>query len=295
MRRMTAAQFSVKYDGPAISEEHAIDAAVFGSSLMALSELIQEAQDIISPGGPRYRIRVRSTGRGSFVAFMELSEFWDSVKHLFTNQDLQAIAVMVAIFGRDGFLGLMLWLHGRRPDRTEDTDSGTTFWIDERELTVERHIGKLYSSRKVRRSFAAFVQPVTRDTVNELTVEIPDSEPIVIRPDDRPALSVPLEDEPVTDHTTALMLTIEATWWNSVRWYFREPTIGLLWATIGDEAFLRRIRDRTEQFRQGDVLECSVRIRQWDDGPGEGLRSDYTILAVLHHRPSDRGQQSALQ
>jgi hypothetical protein len=85
------------------------------------------------------------------------------------------------------------------------------------------------------------------------------------------------------------MLTIEAMSRKSVRWYFRETRIGLLWATIGDEACLRRIRDRTERFRQGDVLDCSVRIREWDDVGGERLPTDYTILAVLNHRPGRPG------
>ena len=96
MSRVTPAQFSVKYDGPAISDENAIDAAVFGGSLIALSDLIQESQDITTPDGPRYRVRVLNTGEGSFEVFLEIAEFWDSVKGLFTSEDTRAIATMIS-------------------------------------------------------------------------------------------------------------------------------------------------------------------------------------------------------
>jgi hypothetical protein len=183
----------------------------------------------------------------------------------------------------------MVWLGGRRPDRSVETDGTSTFWVGNRELTVGRTIGNLYHSREVRESLAGFVQPVTRDSVNDLIISLPGSEPIVITPDDRPALGMSVEEEAVTDQTTMLMLTVEAMSRKSVSWYFRETTIGLLWATIGDEACLRRIRDRSEQFRQGDVLKCSVRIRHRDDDRGEGVPDEYTILAVLDHRPGRPG------
>ena len=82
-----AAHFSVRYDGPAVSERHTIDAAALGSSLMALADLIDETQKILDPDARPYRVEVRSTGAGSFEVFMELAESWDNVKHLFTSED----------------------------------------------------------------------------------------------------------------------------------------------------------------------------------------------------------------
>jgi hypothetical protein len=77
---MTAARFSVKYDGPAVSEDYRIEAAVFGVSLIALAALIRDCHDIVSPDGPRYRVRVRRIGTGTFEVFVDFAQFWEVVK-----------------------------------------------------------------------------------------------------------------------------------------------------------------------------------------------------------------------
>lgn len=287
------AQFSVKYDGPVISDQYAIDASVLGSSLMALADLIDESQGILASDKPRYRVVVRATGGGSFEVFMELAEFWDAVVRLFSTRDAQATGLLVTIFGGGGLIGLVRWLRGRKPDDIIEMAEGTLFRVEEEERMVQRGVGSLYKSRRVRRSLQTFVRPVRRDSVDELTVQLPeDGEVVVITPDDRPSFDTPIEDEVVNDQVVTMVLRIEAIRWRSPRWEFREPTIGLLWATIEDQEFLDRL-DRGEPFEKGDTLECSVRVRQWDDGEGS-FRSDYTIQSVLGHHPRDSGDQLSM-
>jgi hypothetical protein len=87
-----------------------------------------------------------------------------------------------------------------------------------------------------------------------------------------------------------MTLRIEAIRWRSSKWEFREATLGYRWMTIEDEEFLQRVDERDEQFEKGDILDCLVRVRQWDEGDGD-YRTDYSIVSVLEHRPSDQGRQ----
>ena len=292
---MATQHFSIKYDGPAVGDGNDIDASLFGGSLVALADLIQEAQSLLEPDGVQYRVRVKTTGPGSFEVFLELKEFWDSVVGIFSSDDAQAIDLLTRIFGAAGLglLGVLRWLRGREPDRVIETPDSVVYQVGTEELVVERRVHKLYSSKRMRRSFVRFVQPVRRDMVNNLTVNIPNAEPAVITPDDRPAIDSALDEGPVLDQTNTMRLRIEAIRWRSNRWEFREPTIGLLWATIEDAGFLDRIDKRIEPMNKGDVLECVVRVRQWDNQDGT-YKTDYTIVSVIDvlHGDDPGGQMS---
>ena len=173
-----------------------------------------------------------------------------------------------------------------------DDAQGTLFRVEQEERVVEKNVANLYSSRRVRRSLGAFVGPIGRDSVNQLDVEVPGADVVVITPDDRPALDVRMDDEMITGQVVNMILRIEAIRWRSRRWEFREPTIGLLWAAIEDETFLAGL-GRGEQFEKGETLECAVRVRQCEDETG-GFKSDYTIETVLAHHSKDSGNQLSI-
>jgi hypothetical protein len=68
----------------------------------------------------------------------------------------------------------------------------------------------------------------------------------------------------------------------------------LFWAAIEDEGFLAEIETRSEPMFKGDVLDCVVRVRQWDNGDGT-YKNEYAILSVLAHRPGERVQQLSIE
>lgn len=295
MFRVAAEHFSIKYDGPAVGDNNDIDASTFGGSLIALSDLIQEAQDVLEPDGARYRVRVKSTGPGSFEVFLELRELWDAVVKLLNTPEATAIGLLTTLFGTGamGLIGLHRFLDGRRPDAIIQTGDQTIFLVDKQEMIVERRVATLYQSKKIRRSLRQFVQPVRRGSIDSLTIKLPKVEPTVITPDDRPALESPEDDEPDLDETVPMNLQIETIRWRTNRWEFREPHTGLFWATIEDQDFLTRIDERTEPMNKGDSIEAVVRVRQWDQGDGT-FKTDHTILSVLGHQGAERPVQMTI-
>jgi hypothetical protein len=289
---VVAQEFSVTYDGPAVDDaRHSIDASVLGNSLLALTELLGDAQEVLHPDGPDYRVRVRATGEGSFAVFLEVKEVWDQIARLLTDRDAQAIETLLTVFV--SFVHVMRQLRGRTPDRVEHGDDSSVFQVDDKEIVVERRVGDLYSSRKVRRSFRRFVEPVTRDVVEEMKVRIPEIEPTTFTPDDRTSFDAPFEDETVLDEVVEMRLKIETIRWRTYRWEFSTPATGIFWATIEDQGFRARIDQRHESFDKGDFLDGRVHVHQWDEGDGT-YRIERTVLTVLGHLPGDAGQQEPL-
>ncbi len=56
-----------------------------------------------------------------------------------------------------------------------------------------------------------------------------------------------------------------------------------LYVTMADNEFLDRVNRNLERFAKGDILKAETRISQWQTT--EGLKTEYTILRVIEHRP----------
>lgn len=170
-----AEQFTVTYDGPGV-EDHTIDAAVFGESLLALSELIQDARDTIAADGPRYHIKVRTTGDGSYLVSLELREWWGTLASLFADPNAQAVAFLLQVLGRDGLLGFYLWLRGKTPTFRRSPDGRLMASVADREITIESNVGKLFASTKIRRSVRRLAGPIQEDQIDKIILDLPPGE-----------------------------------------------------------------------------------------------------------------------
>lgn len=284
--------FRVVYDGPAV-EDHTIDAATLGSSLVALASLVNEAQQVLDPeNGARWAVTVTATEPGSFEVELALREAWYVVVTLLNSEPMTAMAVLKTLFGGPGLFELLRWLRGRSPDSVDENEDRTLVRIDDEERTFEAGVGSLYASTRVRKTTKRFVEPLQRDHLESVRIVTPDYE-LTLAADDRPALEAPIDDDLIVDDVSRVWVRVEAVRFRSDRWEFKDPrTSRLFWATIEDENFLERVQVAREQFSNGDSLECDLRTRQWDTG-GDDYKTEYTILRILDHsrsRPSIQGQ-----
>lgn len=69
----------------------------------------------------------------------------------------------------------------------------------------------------------------------------------------------------------------------SAKWRLRDST-KINSYSIKDEQFLEQVRNRTQVFAAGDVIECEVRLIKTTKDDGE-VKEDYEIVQVLGHRP----------
>jgi hypothetical protein len=152
----------------------------------------------------------------------------------------------------------------------------------------------LFVRHRVRRNVQRFASPLGSEGIESVEVKISGEEPLHLDANDRPSFATTIDDELVTDEVTTMLLRVEAIRWRSPNWEFREPlTKRLFWARIEDAVFLQRVEGQRELFARGDVLNCRVRIKQWDRGDADH-HTEYTIVEVLSHSRDDVGRQLVL-
>jgi hypothetical protein len=57
-------------------------------------------------------------------------------------------------------------------------------------------------------------------------------------------------------------------------------------ATIEDKVFLDKVENNQVAFSKGDILICDVRVVQKQTD--QGLKTEYTVIQVVEHRPAAR-------
>jgi len=101
------------------------------------------------------------------------------------------------------------------------------------------------------------------------------------------AFTVPATPETViNDQTMEMALTITSvSFAEGNKWRLGDGE-RTFWASIEDTDFLSRVERSEEAFRKGDILRCTVRMRQ---SRGEtGLQTEDSVLKVLEHLPAGR-------
>lgn len=289
---LVAEQFAIQFQGPGV-EDNTIDAALFASSLLAMAELVDDVQGRVNPHGPTYRVNVATVEPGSFGVTLELQEIVHAVAGMLSSDQIAAAAVLKTLFGGPGVFELLRFLRGKKkPDAVwQAGEDSLSVEVDGRSMTVKTSVFEMSYDRSIRRNVRRFSQPLTTDEIDSVTIlGLPDEPDLTLQRGDRAALTAPLDEELLTDHETEMWLTIDTIRWGSNRWAFRDPiTQRLMHTRILDEAFLKRVDDRTVNFSKGDALYVRVRFQEWDSGGG-AIETKVEVLRVL-----DKGAQSGQQ
>lgn len=290
--------FSVTFRGPGV-EANTVGAAFLGSSLMALSELL-EATDAVINGSdteiwsPHYAMRVTSTAPGSFMVNLDLLQISaTAVAGLLVSQPVSATLALRSLFGRDGLIPVMQWLNGRKPREILDAGERATFVLEDEEREVSLQIGTLYANKSVRRSMRKFIEPIGReDDIDSLTIDTPDNPVLLLTAADEIALSVPLDDDVITDEVVDMLLDVTRVSLESHKFQFRDSIRkDVIYAPIVDPAFVAKMDRGEAAFATGDQIRCKVRIVQSDIGEGGQPKAAYTVIEVLNHTRRPRQPQ----
>lgn len=91
------AHFSIIYDGEGLAEG-SIDVKDLAPALLALAEVVDEAQPLVPELDARLSLRVRSNfEHGSFEVHLELAKLYQQIVGLFSGQDATAFANLFQI------------------------------------------------------------------------------------------------------------------------------------------------------------------------------------------------------
>lgn len=293
---MDSAHFSIKYDGPAL-KDHQMDVRELAPALIALSELLESANKIITPNAPEIRVNVKGNFKaGSFGIDLTLVQnAVQQIVALFSSSEASATVNLLSILealgiGGGGFMGLILWLKGRKPSTIKRQDGCVQFEIIQHEIeeiyTVNEQVAKLYESRTIHKHFYKVLSPLEQDGIDIFISASKSAGQSIITKADVDYFRKSAEHSDIVSDTTAhrILLQIEAaSFREGNKWRLSDGTAAF-YAEIADQDFLNRINAGLERFGKLDVLVADLRRVQYVTDVG--LKTEHMVTKIHeHHQP----------
>lgn len=302
MQKMFEAEvstFKIGFDGPSV-ENGEIDVADLAPALLALGELFSAANQALNKDRAEARLRIRASEKGSFVALLSLDvSFVADLLDVFAanpdrvtaaDQLLELLIKGGTVVG-GGTVGLfyaLRFLRGKRPDKTEKNENGTTsITVGPTTIVVDQRTVVLLEDYRTREATEKFVgTALNAKGINKVSFdEESDGTPeLVLTKDDIAAVKVPEpDDDDKTETTTkreALLKIVSAQFAEGYLWRFTDGT-NTFTASMEDQDFLNRL-DRSEVvLSKNDTLRCEIEETQ--TLVGTKLKTDAKILEVKEH------------
>lgn len=291
--------FKIGFDGPSV-ENGEIDVADLAPALLALGELFSAANQALNKDRAEAKLRIRASEKGSFVALLSLdvSFVTDLLDMVAANPDRVTAADQLLDLlikgggalatGTVGLFGALRFLRGKRPDKTEKNENGTTsITVGPTTIVVDQRTVVLLEDYRTREATEKFVgTALNAKGINKVSFdEEPDGTPeLILTKDDIAAVKVPEpEDDDKTETTTkreALVKIVSAQFAEGYLWRFTDGT-NTFTASMEDQDFLNRL-DRSEVvLSKNDTLRCEIEETQIL--AGNKLKTDAKILEVKEH------------
>jgi len=284
------ASFTMKYDGSAL-EDHTIDINDLAPALLAINDLILEANRIANQDRSEVKLRVKAQEPGCFqVDIQVIQSVWAQAKELLTGADVTAVVNLLTMLGLSGVGGVMAvskFLKGRNPKAVEEK-SPTTIQItniDNRTMIVEKTEFNIFQSPVVKKAFYQIAKPTEKEGVDKVVFIDERNNTSEITKADVPYFNPDTLEEEIQESTREVYVNVEHAWLSgdeARKWKFKEGSDGASWnANISDQEFLKKIIKGDIALSGADTLK--VRVKQTQYKTGTGIKSEYEILQVIEH------------
>jgi hypothetical protein len=289
------AQFSIIYDGEAV-DEGSIDAKELAPALLALAEVIEEAQPLIPELDARISLRVRSDfERGSFEIHLELAKLYQQFRELFSGQDASAFANLFQILGIAGVVGLTGLFQLIKKSKGRKTSSVTierservkiTFEGDDEPVETERRTWQLFQNLRVRKAIEQVIAPLFHKGIDSFEIKHRGRQTLKVNEDEAKYFVAPTEHEgeTITEVDTRVSIVM-ASFQQGNKWRVSDGS-RTIFVSLEDPTFVHGVQTGQEAFRKGDILNVRLQTRQWVEG--DELKAEFSIIKVHKHEPGPR-------
>lgn len=293
-------EFRVTYDGPALAN-HQMDPRELAPALLAMADLLESSAKALYGESAELKIDVKGSFKtGSFnIDFVTGIHWVKAIRDIFAGDNATAIANGLAIlaplgfFGRKGLAQLLIWLRKRKITRvemvvaTEGSSSCARIYVGDDYYEVERQTVDLLRDVGVRKAFDRVLAPLDKDGIETFAIGKGADFNIVISKADRAAFEAPeVEEDLLVDDTRRMVFSIVSLAFKEDNKWRLSDGAATINATISDVAFLDDVNNNLATFAKGDVLVCTVRIRQWQTQTG--ARTEYDVVKVDEHKHAAR-------
>ena len=296
---MSKAETRIAYTGPAL-EDGVMDVRELAPALLALGELCNRANEVLTGQEKRVSVQVKSDFKAGSFEFSVLVDVWKPVSEFLTGRDYLAAKEVLFLLGIAGVGGggavglfaLVKKLRGRKPEAVLELDEEkvSVSTEDGESIVVEKRVMRLYETPAVRRAVKKMVAPLDGDGVDGLEVRDPKNREVVerIEKDESPYFAeIPDLGEVVENVTDILLQPVTVHLEGKQQWVFRRGEGGeTMSAKILDEEFAVKVANGEVRFASGDVILARVRERQWEEGGA--LKTKYEVVKVLKYPEASR-------
>ncbi len=290
------AQFSIIYDGEAV-DEGSIDAKELAPALLALAEVIEEAQPLIPELDARISLRVRSDfEHGSFEIHLELAKLYQQFRELFSGQDASAFANLFQILGVSGIVGGLYGLFqlikkskGRKTrsvtiERSERVK--IIFEGDDEPVETNRRTWQLFQNLHVRKAIEQVIAPLFHKGIDSFEIKHRGRQTLKVSEDEAKYFVAPTEHEgeTITEVETRVSIVM-ASFQQGNKWRVSDGS-RTIFVSLEDPTFVHDVQTGQAAFRKGDILNVRLQTRQWIEG--DELKAEFSIIKVHKHEPGPR-------
>lgn len=301
------ASFRITYDGPVLAS-HEMDARDLAGALFALGDLLESAGEAIFEGKAKLKVSVNAKfEEGSFGIHLILQQSWSGLVNILHNDgteihNAKQLLEIIGLIGGGaaasvvGLIKVIEFFKGKDPDTTQITNHNTVIYIQNNNtLEAPIEVEKLRKNPSVRRNLAKVVSPVLQEGVDKVLFGEDKTNFSYISKETAEYFRPLIQDgNMLKDETQRMFFTIVSiSLVSGYKWRLRAGEISLQ-ASINDEDFMKRVESRKEEFANGDILDCDLRIQQWARPEG-GIQTTYQITKVYDHIKSKPIQKLPLE
>ena len=292
----STSRFAINYDGP-ILKDHTMNARDLAPTLLAISDLCQEANNALGGEDSNVEVRVRATGEGSFDLLLEAVQLVSPLTPLLLEAGKPS--------ARDMF-ELVTWLveffkrkRGRSvteekiiPSKEGDIHYELRFEGDNNTVIINQAQKDIIHNYKARKGQHRLLSPLKvsgitafsirdmeKDEEQQTTIRVTETEFEEGYFDVVP-IEIGLADELIPPQEIPASLILQSAVFKRGRaWEFFYGT-EKIFARILDEKFNEEVFEGTKRFGRGDRFRVTLRITQNQLANGN-IRNSYEILKVL--------------
>lgn len=296
---MSKAGFYVVFDGPAL-EGSQMDVADLAPALLALSDLVREANTVLN--GPKTAVQLKvnaSFQTGCFgISLIAIQGVFKDLLSLCNSDSMNGALNLVNLLGLAGgttigLLKLIQKMAGRKISKVKimDDERNAIIYIDEDQIKVELEIIHLLRNRRIRESIEKLIyQPLEKEGIDSFSVTKDKGSTegaFTIEKKERDFFkSPPVEDEKIEDvEYEATYELISPVFQEDNKWRMSEGS-GPFFVEMLDDDFIRQVQNSEISFAKGDLL--SMTIQESKVLTGSGLKTTRKAVKVLSCRSRAR-------
>ena len=150
--------FRIKYNGEALAD-HSIEINDLAPALIAVSDLIQEANSMVNKGDTTISVKVKATETGCFQIWIQTAQMTvRDVRDLLTGPNVTALVALLVLLGFlngpeniTGLISLIKRLCGKAPKKiTPKGESELEIETESGTVTISKLEWEMYKNPKIR-------------------------------------------------------------------------------------------------------------------------------------------------